>query len=188
MANRIAALRVLADILEEKEHDEKNGFDIGSFISSADFDFEGPSVVLEAGVSPSLCGTTLCVAGFAAIEAGYKIEVERRKDRKYWESKYVYKYYTPKGEQVLDIDWEDAGAKYLGLPDDHARIVFYGTSDDGDQSVAILERLAAGETITQGEWYNYAQNLDVDMENFSGYHNSNDREDEECACTCSACY
>ena len=56
-------------------------------------------------VDMNICGTTACFAGWAALLSGWSIARIRRVDSMY-----------------------DAGAKLLGLTDDEASILFYGSN------------------------------------------------------------
>jgi hypothetical protein len=163
--NRVGILRVLADVLEEKEKtDAYNhpGFNINTWFNEAHISLpEGQSeFTLKAGVSPTVCGTSLCVAGFAAIEAGWSVQIEKIKHNDSWGKwdEYNTHWLTPEGTRKAgDPDWWEVGAEYLGLELYQAFIIFHATFDDGAQSIRILERLAVGDMPTVEEWKEYAR-------------------------------
>jgi hypothetical protein len=204
MANRIHVMRVLADILEEKKAKEKNAFDMSSFIDFDSTFLEGAlahkdELVLEAGVSPSTCGTTLCVAGFAAIEAGWtatfkkatKVYAGYNNDGSDYVDTMVKTYWTdPDGKDngTYGPEWELVGAEYLELEPAQAQILFYATHDDGSFAIAILERLARGDEITTDEWLEYNETVGRDLEQFGEpWYTVEDDEDDEDEGPCDCC-
>jgi hypothetical protein len=174
MVNRIGVLRVLADVLEEKQKTEKrNAFDMAVFfIPVNDLPGEMTKVTLKAGVSPEVCGTKLCVAGFATIESGWSVVFTRVMEKNWKGDEYslvTTKWISPTGKKQDDQpNWEKIGAEYLGLTEETAHILFFSTNDQGEQAIKILERLARGDEISEGEWFGYASNHGVDMETFWG--------------------
>jgi hypothetical protein len=193
--NRVNCLRVLADVLEEQEFNKATalrGFNMSSFFRLGVITLPGEAneLTVEAGVKPSMCGTSLCVAGFAAIEAGWKINLKQEVHGGY---KSVAKSYTspgPKGSvQFGEPEWEEIGREFLGLREDYAHILFFSYHDDGEQAIEILTKLAFGTEITHGEWEKYRKNADCSMGDFDGYGWEPDYyEDEDdlegCDCGC----
>jgi len=142
MANRANVLRVLADVLEEKERTEKSGFHMSSFVDLPDMAaFTDDTMTLQAGQSPTMCGTTLCVAGFAALGAGWKFKFTKAVG---WDGEdYArVRYINPDGVATRTLDFETIGKDYLGISTAIAGTLFYATSDDGTTAIKILEHLA----------------------------------------------
>jgi hypothetical protein len=101
----------------------------------------------------------MCVAGFAAIEAGWSVQIRKTEHSyrgQFWDS-YETQWRGPDGSQHREPDFWTVGAEYLGLERYQAFIIFYGTFDGGCQSVRILERLAVGDMPTVEEWKEYAR-------------------------------
>jgi hypothetical protein len=174
MVNRIGVLRVLADVLEEKQKtEERNAFDMSNFfVPLGDLPDDLTEVTLKSGVSPEICGTKLCVAGFATIEAGWSA-VFAKVMREGWNGKkypaVATEWISPAGrKQDLQPHWEQVGAEYLGLTEEQGHILFFSTNDQGEQAIEILERLARGDEIGEGEWFGYARNHGVDMSEIWG--------------------
>jgi len=197
MANRIAAMRVLADILAEEEFEKKSngrgGFYMGDWEvtpSKLPDEIVGDDFTLKAGVSPHLCGTTLCAAGFATLNAGWSIKYERIVDKYTGRQMGVSAtYYDPQGA-IGKPEWRSVGAEYLGLGGLEAKVLFYSTDDHGEQAIEILERLAMGEDIPTEEWVRYGVEHSIDMEGF-GYDSDGSLIDEDYdyneGCDCSIC-
>jgi hypothetical protein len=163
MHNAIAARKVLDDILAEREAKETSrpsGFNIGNWFTLRNTirfmeNYDGSEFVLESGTSPSVCGTTMCVAGFATLEAGYYVKIQKLPL-----GGFMVNWHTPDDQSInYEPDWHGVGSEYLGLEMWQSYIIFYGTRDEGKQSIAILERLAANDMPTDEEWYEYADNL-----------------------------
>lgn len=162
--NRVGILRVLADILEEKEKMDRfnsPGFNINTWFNECSLHLPKgqDEFTLKAGVSPTLCGTSLCVAGFAAIEAGWSVMIRRANQSyngKSWDV-YETRWSSPDGSTHREPNWWTVGADYLGLAHYQAFIIFYATFDRGAQSIQILERLAVGDMPTVEEWKEYAR-------------------------------
>jgi len=180
---QVARLRVLADILEEKEKAEtlkiKSAFYMGDWMSvplwygpdngSDDKTvFEGEEFILKTASQASECGTQLCVAGFATLEAGYSVKYAKAKQEMYGGhiSHYISAtYFDPKGEALpkgVRPSWELIGAEVLGLNPYHAHVLFFSTEDDGEQAIEILTKLALGVEITDDEWLQYKRNHNID--------------------------
>jgi hypothetical protein len=143
MANRSNVLRVLADVLEEKELKDnvRRGFNMNSFISTPDPDsIKGDEFTLAAGQSPTMCGTSLCVGGFAALEAGWKFKFAKSNDGY---GNYVrLTYIDPKDEAAGFPGFDVVGREYLGISGHIADKLFYALFDGGATSIKILEHLA----------------------------------------------
>jgi hypothetical protein len=162
--NRAGIHRVLADILEEQEKEglpSGSGFNISTWFNQARLRLPAgqSKFTLKAGVSPTLCGTTMCVAGFAAIEAGWSVQIRKIKQTyssQSWDA-YETQWISPSTQEHRELDFWTVGAEYLGLERYQAFIIFYGTFDGGCQSVRILERLAVGDMPTVEEWKEYAR-------------------------------
>lgn len=144
MANRAHVARVLAAVLEGKED---GGFDMKHFINTPRPQRIGKDgLLLEAGQSPTLCGTTLCIAGFAALEAGWTFKFHEFGSRpELWRG---VSYISPKGEEVDEIDFYGIAKKYLEISEDIALTLFYATFDGGYTAIKILERLLTDPDAT----------------------------------------
>lgn len=161
MANRVHALRTLADMLEEYDR----GFKMSDWMRVNYYDpiSVEDGFVLKSGLSPTLCGTTLCAAGFATLNAGWEI-----------------KYQVGPTNQVIDVeyrfpgevwsqerpDWAGEGQDYLGIDDLTAKVLFYSTGDGGKQAVEIMTRLAMGDDPSEFELFDYAEILDIDVDDY----------------------
>jgi hypothetical protein len=197
MINRIGMLRVLADVLEEKQKtEERNAFDMSNFfVPLGDLPDDLTEVTLKSGVSPEVCGTKLCVAGFATIEAGWSAVFakvyEVWNDKEY--PRVATEWTSPTGrKQNQQPNWELVGAEYLGLTEEQGRILFFSTNDQGEQAIEILERLARGDEINGDEWIGYARNHGIDMSESWGdgewrsgeWYEFNNYYDTKCDCGC----
>lgn len=125
---------------------------------------DGHVVVLEdIENADNTCGTTLCIAGFAALEAGWKQKFYKG-DRP-WNS--YFRWIDPDG--FLNSDgpsFRSEGAEYMDLTEHQSHALFY-TTHDNDLAISRLERLAAGE----------------DAETVLGYDETGEQSD----CTCDLC-
>lgn len=140
MANRKHVATVLADIMEEREKG-LGGFNMKDFIHVVPYDsFEADDTfLLEAGQSPTICGTALCVAGFAALEAGWTFKFRKVEDT--YNGNYVkIDPINPLGERS-SIDWDEVGREYLDINEEIGGLLFYATFDGGEAAIEILKYL-----------------------------------------------
>jgi hypothetical protein len=182
--NRAHGMRVLADILEEREAERKSekGGAIGFYMNDwFHYKRDTPDAVVDINNMPSACGTSLCVAGFATIEAGWSINVKKAAAR-YADPEVTY--ISPKGDKQTNLPrWEVIGREYLGMDEAEAHILFMAADDNGKWALEILERLVKGDDISREEWIEYASHAGTDVSEFDGW----EREEEEESCTCYAC-
>lgn len=90
------------------------------------------------------CGTTLCIAGFAAMHEGWKTKFVRGSDAySVWIETWMV---SPRGEEmdVDDVEWEKIGAEFLGLDPQTASRLFHYV-DDNRIALEALRELANGE-------------------------------------------
>ena len=161
MANQDACVRVLADILEAKKVE---AFDMNYFFyqSRLSVPKEKSEFIIAANKVDNMCGTTMCIAGFAGLNAGYTATGVQRTFTGYdGETRSYYDIYwsDPSGTPLhsdSEPSWFDVGMEYLDLECWQAAIIFYGTHDHGRQSLEILKRLASGDEITIDEWKEYS--------------------------------
>jgi len=147
--NRPNVLRVLADVLEEEAGNDAAkvaGFNMASFVKTpqaGSFREDETEMVLESGMSPTLCGTQLCVAGFATLARGWKFKFTKRTPYMYGDYFLTNTtYINPQGvEQNGEPDWELEGRLHMGISSTSAAYLFYATFDDGETAIEMLEEM-----------------------------------------------
>lgn len=89
------------------------------------------------------CGTTLCIAGFATLSRGFKVEYSIEKG--YYGGEYVKtEYIAPNGDYLFgEPNWLEEGAEALGLDEQAASRLFHYVNDN-DVALEALKQLAAG--------------------------------------------
>ncbi|MFJ5951363.1 hypothetical protein [Streptomyces noursei] len=120
------AARIRTEILERPEHHDQ-----GMYLNGVDV--LKPEDDLSHG-SRGSCGTTLCVAGFAAHLTGYTIELVAA-----WQEDMVIAYKPGKDIRLIF----DAAREELGLSNQDAVWLFWGNRTP-DEVLAALGQLAAG--------------------------------------------
>lgn len=130
----------------------------------------------------TMCGTTLCLAGFAAMRVGWKqvFKIVHEEDDYSWiDNKMV----SPEGETVeftLDVDWEKIGSDFLGLDKLHAyRLFHHVTLRDSDHDNANEEALDALRQLANGVHPDDIKILALPPESFCCFICNEDDEDSE---------
>lgn len=104
---------------------------------------DGTSVVLQLENIDTVgtqCGTTLCIAGFAMLDAGWKVKYASKRDE--YGSWVESQWYSPHGGRYAP-DWVVDAAKYFGLPVQPASRLFHYINDN-DEALEALEDIANG--------------------------------------------
>lgn len=140
------------------------------------FDFEhghlkdGDEVVVDydAMTAKNVCGTSACLAGWATLAAGYKIEVQGQYDD--WNSLYLI---APSGEEEIsgysDLPLYSYGKDALELSDDHAEQIFYTM----DETTAISLLFSVYET---GSLYGLHDEVLEEVRNSPSYEENDEYE------------
>lgn len=154
MPNEEAAARILRQI-----ELERNAFDMAYF-HSRDGWRELPSndIIIGFGDTEKRaeCGTTLCIAGWAALDAGWKINYHR-------EDGWVRKITINPNGMAEEIPWEAEGRKQLGLSEHFAEFLFLTLANGGDDAaLAVLCQLAEGRDEDEIEEFTEHASRDCD--------------------------
>lgn len=137
------AEKVLRSILTHPdEHDQDTWFEVVDFetvpesegaIERKELDDEVTEtrVITVQGMLEGSCGTTACVAGWAALHDGWSVRTTRTDNEGHVEiEQYAI---SPTGEEVgfgRSIDFQEQGQEALGLEYGDANKLFFGTTDE----------------------------------------------------------
>ena len=139
------AEKVLRSILTHPdEHDQNSWFDVIDFDQAPAVDGgiqkDEPSeedivpetrVITVKGMLEGSCGTTACVAGWAALHDGWSVRTTRTDNEDYVDiEQYAI---SPTGKEFgsgRNIDFQEQGQEALGLEYGDANKLFYDTSDE----------------------------------------------------------
>lgn len=137
------AEKVLRSILTHPdEHDQNSWFEVVDFetflepegaIEREEFDrgVAETRVITVEGMLEGSCGTTACVAGWAALHDGWSVRTTRIDSEGYVDiEQYAI---SPTGEEVglgQNIDFQEQGQKALGLSDGESSQLFFDADDE----------------------------------------------------------
>lgn len=159
------AERVLRNILTfPEEHNQENWFEVVNldFLPEEGFEstvnedgsaFESHQITLNS-MKEGSCGTSACVAGWAALEEGWKVKYKQyfAPDGNFSS---LYDVYNPAGELVqADIsgpEFEEAGKEALGISDSDASILFF-TMDEREAIISLYSLVKAGSIHALSLW------------------------------------
>jgi len=153
MAN-IENARTLLEVVKLEKAKASGTFNMAYFLRElVPMDDGIEEVIVESTETANICGTTLCLAGHAALLAGWKFKFTLRSDEYDWtdEGYADVTYIHPSGSLTSEPDWVYIGIKYLDIDDGLANILFFLTFDDGTCAIDMLERIANGENLTDQE-------------------------------------
>lgn len=140
------AEEVLRSIIgHPEEHDQSTWFEVTDYEKLPKIDLsrdqtedaaEESVTVTVQGMLEGSCGSTACIAGWAALLSGWKV----RTTKITWDdgSEDVESIaVSPEGTQQRgSVDFEDEGGELLGLDHDDAHFLFYNTA--GEQAIVVL--------------------------------------------------
>ena len=159
------AERVLRNILTfPEEHNQDNWFEVVNpdilpgegFESTVNEDgsaFESYQITVNS-MKEGSCGTSACVAGWAALEEGWKVKYKQHfvPDGNFSP---LYDVYNPAGELVqADVrgpEFEEAGQEALGISASDANILFF-TMDEREAIVSLYSLVKAGSIHALSLW------------------------------------
>ena len=142
------AEEVLRSIIgHPEEHDQSSWFEVINFDELPQVNVkegtEGDSSTLSTtvtakGMLEGSCGTTACVAGWAALLSGWQVRTTKHTFKDGWQDIYCTSI-SPEGavsSGETNPDFEAQGQELLELSEDDAHFLFYNT--EGEQAIVVL--------------------------------------------------
>ena len=140
------AEEVLRSIIgHPEEHDQSTWFEVTDYEKLPKVDLsrdqtgdaaEESVTVTVQGMLEGSCGSTACIAGWAALLSGWKVRTTKITwDDGFEEVESIA--VSPEGtKQRGSVDFEEEGGELLGLDYDDAHFLFYNT--EGEQAIVVL--------------------------------------------------
>lgn len=97
---------------------------------------------VEDSIEISLCGTTACLAGHAAI-IGDRVNLLMVPASDDWDDDYFYAHFTQG-----DVWWEQAGVNALGISERLGQLLFFRSEDNARNALRLLLETGGDEEAT----------------------------------------
>lgn len=156
-----------------ESHQQDQWFDVYDFQQLPDKDATVKTVLGEGtvetrtvtigGMLEGSCGSTACIAGWAALHAGWQIRTSMTTSPDGWENQHGV-IISPNGEEEEysgGPDLETEGAEALGLSEEDAHSLFFTMNEH--EAIIQLYSLIKGDELYDNNVWDLAEHFDIEV-------------------------